>query len=100
MKLTEKNSQRLEDAGFQWSLRSTSMFDERYAELTKYKEKFRHCGVRRRSGEYPSLGSWCAQTIRCRRSKTERHQNETNGGEYAANRGRGFQVEHVSTKHI
>ena len=40
--------------------RSMSRFDERYAELMRYKEKFRHCNVRHKgSVEYPSLGSWC-----------------------------------------
>ena len=57
-KLSQENIQKLEDAGFEWSLLST--FDERYAELMKYKEKFHHCNVPQRgSGEYQSLGHWC-----------------------------------------
>jgi len=57
-KLTEENIRQLEDAGFKWSLIST--FDERCAELMRYKEKFGHCNVPQwASVEYPSLGRWC-----------------------------------------
>jgi len=58
-KLTQENIQQLEDAGFEWSLLIT--FDERYAELMKYKEKFHHCNVPQKGSiEYPSLGMWCS----------------------------------------
>jgi len=60
LKLTEEHIRQLEDAGFKWSLSRCSTFDERYAELMKFKEKFRHCNVpKSKSGEYKSLGSWC-----------------------------------------
>jgi len=56
-KLTEENIRQLEDADFKWSL---STFDERYAELMKFKEKFGHCNVpQKNSGKYLSLGRWC-----------------------------------------
>jgi len=58
--ITEGQIRQLEDAGFKWSLSTCSTFDERYAELMRYKEKFRHCNVpRSKSGEYQSLGNWC-----------------------------------------
>jgi len=60
LKLTEEHIRQLEDAGFKWSLSTCSTFDERYTELMKFKEKFRHCNVpRSKSGEYQSLGNWC-----------------------------------------
>jgi len=56
-KLTEENIRKLEDAGFKWSL---GKFDERYAELMKFKEKFGHCNVpQKNSGKYQPLGGWC-----------------------------------------
>ena len=59
-KLTQENIQQLEDAGFKWSVSTYRTFDERYAELMKYKEKFGHCNVPgTKSGEYMSLGNWC-----------------------------------------
>jgi len=60
LKLTEEHIRQLEDAGFKWSLSKYNTFDERYAELMRYKEKFRHCNVpRSKPGEYQSLGNWC-----------------------------------------
>jgi len=59
-KLTEEHIRQLEDAGFKWSLPPRSTFDERYAELMKYKEKCGHCNIFvKKSGEYQSLGNWC-----------------------------------------
>jgi len=58
--LTPENMQQLEDAGFKWSLSTSRTFDERYAELMKYKEKVGHCNVPKgESGEYQSLAKWC-----------------------------------------
>jgi len=58
--LTEENIRQLENAGFKWSLDTRSTFDERYAELMAFKEKFGHCDVsRRESVEYQSLRGWC-----------------------------------------
>jgi len=49
------------DAGFKWSLRQ-SMFDEWFAELLKFKEKFGHCNVpQKKPVEYHPLGSWCSR---------------------------------------
>ena len=56
--LTPEMIQQLNDAGFKWRLSRT--FDERFAELMKFKEKFDHCNVpQKKSGEYQSLGKWC-----------------------------------------
>jgi len=59
LKLTEEHIRQLEDAGCKWSLSTCSTFDEWYAELMKFKEKFCHCNPRSKSGEYQSLGRWC-----------------------------------------
>jgi len=60
IKLTEERIRQLEDAGFKWSVSTSRTFDERYAELMKYKEKCGHCNVRQtKSGGYQSLGMWC-----------------------------------------
>jgi len=58
-KLTQENIRQLEDAGFKWSLTTHRTFDERYAELMKFKEKVGHCNVPQTSGEYQSLEKWC-----------------------------------------
>jgi len=62
--LTQENIQQLDDAGFKWNVSiSTSMtFDERYAELIKFKEKAGHCNVpQTKSDGYQSLGRWCSK---------------------------------------
>ena len=59
-KLTRENMQQLNDAGFKWSVSTCRTFDERYAELMKFKKKVGHCNVpQKKSGEYQSLGNWC-----------------------------------------
>jgi len=74
LKLTEENIRQLDDAGFKWSLSASSKFDERYAELMRYKEKFGHCNVpQRRSGEYQSLGGWC-HTLRTAYKKIRKRE--------------------------
>jgi len=61
IKLTEEHIRQLEDAGFKWSLSTRCKFDERYAELMRYKEKCGHCNVPKKGSiEYPSLGNWCS----------------------------------------
>jgi len=60
IKLTRENMKQLENAGFKWSLATLRTFDERFAELMKFKEKVGHCDVMlKRTGEYQSLGNWC-----------------------------------------
>jgi len=49
LKLTQENIQQLEDAGFKWSVSTPRTFDERYAELMKYKEKVGHCNASERN---------------------------------------------------
>jgi len=61
-KLTQENIRQLDDAGFKWILATPTRraFDERYAELMNFKEKFGHCNVQQtKSGGYQSLGKWC-----------------------------------------
>ena len=60
-KLTDANIQRLEEAGFKWTLRPPRRtFDERFEELLKFKQKFGHCNVpATKSSKYWSLGCWC-----------------------------------------
>jgi len=78
IKLTQERIRQLEDAGFKWSL-SSSTFDEQFAELMKYKEKFGHCNVSRREPvEYQSLGFWCdhlrAAYKKIQNSETPKHK--------------------------
>jgi hypothetical protein len=56
MKLSNEQIQRLNDAGFKWSLRGK--FDEHFNDLTSFKAKYGHCDVSQ-SGENASLGQWC-----------------------------------------
>jgi len=75
IKLPQENIRQLEDAGFKWSLSTYTTFDERYAELMKYREKFGHCNVpKSKYGEYQSLGKWCSNL---RAAYTKIQKNET-----------------------
>jgi hypothetical protein len=58
-KLSDKQIQRLSDAGFKWSLRKVgSGFDKNFNDLMSFKAKYGHCKVSQR-GEDASLGQWC-----------------------------------------
>jgi hypothetical protein len=57
-KLSDAQIQRLNDAGFNWSLNSG--FDERLNDLMAFKAKYGHCDVPCR-GENASLGTWCIE---------------------------------------
>jgi hypothetical protein len=55
--MTGEKLDRLEDMGFQWSVkkeREDAMWNQRYGELKKFKEEHGHCRVPRRSG----IGEW------------------------------------------
>jgi len=59
-KLSDEQIQRLNDAGFKWSLRKAgSGFDKRFNYLMAFKAKYGHCDVSQR-GEDASLGRWCS----------------------------------------
>jgi hypothetical protein len=57
-KLSDEQIQRLNDAGFKWSLKVGSGFDKRFNDLMAFKAKYGHCDVPR-TGENVSLGLWC-----------------------------------------
>jgi hypothetical protein len=57
MKLSDEQIQRLNDAGFKWSL---GKFDKHLNDLIAYKAKYGHCHVPQ-NGENASLGQWCSQ---------------------------------------
>jgi len=57
-KLSDEQIQRLNDAGFKWSLKEGSAFDKRFIDLMTFKAKYGHCDVSR-TGENASLGIWC-----------------------------------------
>jgi SOS response regulatory protein OraA/RecX len=64
MKLSDEQIQRLNDAGFKWSLRKVgSAFDERFNDLMTFKAKYGHCDVYT-CGEDASLGKWCSNELR------------------------------------
>jgi hypothetical protein len=58
-KLSDGQIQRLNDAGFKWSLKVLSGFDERFIDLMAFKAKYGHCDVST-LGENASLGQWCS----------------------------------------
>ena len=61
IKLSDEQIQRLNDAGFKWSLqKAKSGFDERFNDLMAFKAKYGHCDVSQR-GENASLGQWCSK---------------------------------------
>jgi len=60
IKLSDEQIQRLNDAGFKWSHKVRSGFDEHFSDLMVFKAKYSHCNVSR-TGENTSLGKWCSQ---------------------------------------
>jgi hypothetical protein len=60
IKLSDEQIERLNDAGFKWSLRkANSCFAERFNDLMAFKAKYGHCDVST-CGEDASLGLWCS----------------------------------------
>ena len=73
IKLSDEQIQRLNDAGFKWSLRKVwSGFDDRLDDLMAFKDKYGHCDVST-LGEDASLGQWCSQ-LRLSYKKIQNHQ--------------------------
>jgi len=75
MKLSHEKIQRLNDAGFKWSLRALpkngptksstfaapkKSFDDRFNDLMAFKAKYGHCDASQ-TGKNASLGSWCSE---------------------------------------
>jgi hypothetical protein len=69
-KISDERIQRLNDAGFKWSLNSN--FDDHLNDLMSFKAKYGHCDVPR-TGENASLGTWC---IELRRSYKKIQNNQ------------------------
>jgi hypothetical protein len=78
MKLSDEQIQRLNDAGFTWSLppnaphRVGPGFDKRFNHLMAFKAKYGHCDVSQR-GEDASLGMWCTE-VRVSYKKIQNNQ--------------------------
>ena len=70
MKLSDEQIQRLNDAGFKWSLKET--FDEHFNDLMAFKAKYGHCDVPG-TGENVPLGKWCSK-VRCSYKKIQNNQ--------------------------
>jgi hypothetical protein len=63
-KLSKADMKRLENAGFEWNLRKTYTFDERFKDLMAFKAKFGHCNVpctHSSNNKHSSLGIWCSE---------------------------------------
>jgi hypothetical protein len=75
IKLSDGQIQRLNDAGFKWSLKPG--FDERLNDLMAFKAKFGHCDVPRTAGEDSSLGQWCSK-VRMSYKKIQNNQKPNN----------------------
>jgi hypothetical protein len=72
-KLSDEQIQRLNDAGFKWSLpKVRSDFDDRFNELMAFKAKYGHWNISQR-GEDSSLGNWCKDV---RRSHKKMQHNQ------------------------
>jgi hypothetical protein len=68
-KLSDEQSQRLNDAGFKWcvlkgDITPTKGFDERFNDFMAFKTKYGHCDVSCIGGEDASLGIWCNELRR------------------------------------
>jgi hypothetical protein len=73
LKLSDEQIQRLNDAGFKWSLRkANSGFDEHFNDLMAFKAKYGHCDVPQQ-GEDASLSRWCSQ-LRVKYKKIQNNQ--------------------------
>jgi hypothetical protein len=59
IKLSDEQIQRLNDAGFKWSLKVGLNFDERFNDLMSFKAKYGHCDVPC-TGDNAALGQWCS----------------------------------------
>jgi hypothetical protein len=60
LKLSVERIQRLNDAGFNWSLKGYACsFDDRFNDLMSFKAKYGHCDVPC-TGDNASLGQWCS----------------------------------------
>ena len=73
-KLSDEQIQRLNDAGFKWSLNSG--FDDRFNDLMSFKAKYGHCDVSK-YGEDASLGQWCSN-LRGSYKKIQNNQEPNN----------------------
>jgi hypothetical protein len=73
IKLSDEQIQRLNDAGFTWSLRET--FEERFNDLMSFKAKHGHCNVSQH-GDDSSLGSWVS-TVRVSYKRIQNNQMST-----------------------
>ena len=60
-RLTKENIRRLESIGFDCWPNTYSSFEDRLEELRAFKEKYGHCNVSRKSGNYKPLGRWCSK---------------------------------------
>jgi hypothetical protein len=75
-KLLDEQIQRLSDAGFKWSLKVGSGFDERFIDLMAFKAKYGHCDVSTLGGD-ASLGNWCSK-LRGSYQKIQNNQKPNN----------------------
>ncbi|MCB1089718.1 MAG: helicase associated domain-containing protein, partial [Verrucomicrobiae bacterium] len=74
--LREYRLRRLDEAGFPW-LHVDPGWEEKYARLQAYRERFGHTRVARKWKEDPSLGRWVEhQRLRCRRGEIEPDQSQ------------------------
>ena len=64
IKISDEQIQRLNNAGFKWSLQALPkkrfVFDKRFNDLIAFKAKYGHCKVPC-NGDYASLGKWCSE---------------------------------------
>ena len=74
-KLSDEHIQRLNDAGFKWSLHK-AIFDERFNDLMSFKAKYDHCDVSQ-TGDNDSLGRWC-NVLRVSYKKIQNNQKPAN----------------------
>jgi hypothetical protein len=74
MNISDEQIQRLNDAGFKWSLRGN--FDNRFNDLMAFKAKYGHCSVPL-DDENASLGRWCSE-LRSSYKKIQNNQKPKN----------------------
>lgn len=75
--LSKVRTDRLNEIGFQWDLRSTS-WNNMFAKLCEYKKRFGNCSVPQDWDENPLLGKWVSKTRRRHSSLNDDQLNKLN----------------------
>jgi len=76
--MTSERIEMLNSIGFEWVLNYKSLWNKRFAELLKYKEKYGNTNVAVRNKDYRQLGLWvCTQRQEYKKLKANKKSSMT-----------------------